>query len=359
MKRNVLLLAAMLTAPILANSGDYTVVEKDNLWNLSGEHLGDPTQWQRIWGENQQINNPDLIHPGDLIRIPNYIGQGRELGDAPINEPVTFSDRVSGLSSGNSQKLEPTSAPTSVTYSSNSSSNHKYLKNTSDLYSNVILRSSPYVLSEDDVSNDEIIPGMGNIEDASQQIYGLNTVVTVVADEGETFVKGERYDFSQSVKYMTHKDKSVNVVRPAGSGVVISTFSDSARIRIVEAWHIIRDGARVEPYRRFPQLSDPEVRTDVDAVEVNLLTRIEESVAVKPYEILILDAGQDMDLNPGDLMSGASIDSEGNVSREATMRGIVLNVNDNSASMIVQEVHNHTGETNFRFKRYGRLIFKQ
>lgn len=49
---------------------DYTIKKGDTLWDISGVELKDPFFWPKIWKENPQIKNPDLIYPGQKLKIP-------------------------------------------------------------------------------------------------------------------------------------------------------------------------------------------------------------------------------------------------------------------------------------------------
>jgi len=47
--------------------------DKDCLWNIAGKIgiYGDPLQWPKIWQANTSvIKNPDIIHPGDKLKLP-------------------------------------------------------------------------------------------------------------------------------------------------------------------------------------------------------------------------------------------------------------------------------------------------
>jgi nucleoid-associated protein YgaU len=47
--------------------------DRDCLWNIAGKEqtYGDPLMWPKIWlANNEQIRNPDLIYPGQVLTIP-------------------------------------------------------------------------------------------------------------------------------------------------------------------------------------------------------------------------------------------------------------------------------------------------
>jgi hypothetical protein len=56
----------------------YTVQTGDTLWNLSQRFLNNPWYWPKIWSYNPQLDNPNWIRPGTVLRF--YPGS-----DAPVD----------------------------------------------------------------------------------------------------------------------------------------------------------------------------------------------------------------------------------------------------------------------------------
>lgn len=73
----------------------YTVEDGDTLWGISSKFLRDPWRWPEVWQGNPQVENPDLIFPGDVLVMTFVDGK-----------PVLKSLRRSRVNS-NTVKLSP------------------------------------------------------------------------------------------------------------------------------------------------------------------------------------------------------------------------------------------------------------
>ncbi|WP_293953036.1 Gmad2 immunoglobulin-like domain-containing protein [uncultured Corynebacterium sp.] len=52
---------------------EYVVKAGDTLGKIAAEHYGDSSLYHRLVVANPSITNPNLIHPGDLIRVPRAL----------------------------------------------------------------------------------------------------------------------------------------------------------------------------------------------------------------------------------------------------------------------------------------------
>jgi len=67
----------------------YTVVKGDTLWGISDKFLRDPWRWPEVWQGNPQVENPDLIFPGDVL-VLTFV-DGRPVLKALRRETVKLS----------------------------------------------------------------------------------------------------------------------------------------------------------------------------------------------------------------------------------------------------------------------------
>lgn len=75
----LLLLSAQISALTLLPDApeQYVVVKGDTLWDISERFTSNPWQWPEIWYINEQIENPHLIFPGDILGLMMIDGQTR------------------------------------------------------------------------------------------------------------------------------------------------------------------------------------------------------------------------------------------------------------------------------------------
>src|SRR5215210_4270608 len=78
--------AGVALSELLPNAPDsYTVKPHDTLWGISGLYLKSPWRWPELWGMNlEQIRNPHLIYPGQVLFLDKTNGRARLRMGAPV-----------------------------------------------------------------------------------------------------------------------------------------------------------------------------------------------------------------------------------------------------------------------------------
>lgn len=72
---------------------EYVVQEGDTLWDIANRFLARPWQWPAIWQANEQIPDPHLIYPGDVISL-EFIGGQPRLTTTRDNSERRLSPRI-------------------------------------------------------------------------------------------------------------------------------------------------------------------------------------------------------------------------------------------------------------------------
>jgi hypothetical protein len=73
----------------------YTVKTRDTLWDISKLFLKSPWRWPELWGMNlEQIRNPHLIYPGQLLYLDTTNGRARLRMGQAVGGTEKLSPRV-------------------------------------------------------------------------------------------------------------------------------------------------------------------------------------------------------------------------------------------------------------------------
>ena len=93
----------------------YVVVPGDTLWDIATRFLKSPWHWPKIWKINEQIANPHLIYPGDVILLRWVDGQPQLTvlrKEQAVDEEPGQVTVVEGTDEGITVGIDETPAPT-------------------------------------------------------------------------------------------------------------------------------------------------------------------------------------------------------------------------------------------------------
>jgi len=121
---------------------EYVVKEGDTLWDLSQKFLDDAWLWPEIWQLNEQIENPHLIYPGDVIGL---VYKGEQV-------KVTVKERSESAPSDGTVVLKPSAriTPISTAIPPIPMSSIASFMTNSRIVKSADLKDAPYVVAGDD-----------------------------------------------------------------------------------------------------------------------------------------------------------------------------------------------------------------
>ncbi|MEM1434958.1 MAG: SdrD B-like domain-containing protein [Pseudomonadota bacterium] len=73
----------------------HRVAPAESLWRIADRYLGSPYRWRELWRLNPQVQIPELIYPGDLIRLPAAVANAAAI-DQRSDVPAPSANPTAG-----------------------------------------------------------------------------------------------------------------------------------------------------------------------------------------------------------------------------------------------------------------------
>ncbi|MCL2843984.1 MAG: LysM peptidoglycan-binding domain-containing protein [Chitinivibrionia bacterium] len=356
------------------NAPNYTVIRGDNLWDLATTHLGDPFMWRRIWEFNRWIADPHWIFPGNMLFIPGIATASvAEQTIVPAAEITLFDtaatlpqisnelERQNRVNSRNAEFLSlfemfryhislEAQIQQPFVYEFNRKGKHVGRARRNSLFrsENGAIRSLGKVVINDG-------------RPLVRQHQNANVKLTISEREAQELVKvGEELGFF--VPRYDIRCKNGVIVVPVALGTVRETDGNSATIFTEQVWGKLSRGAILAPVRDFYSISTSlTYRPLSDSLKIQVAARLRPSAPIKPFEAMFINKGARDGIVMGDHIVLVSEPTRRSVSRRrffepATLEGLVVGVEDGSATVRITSISAMTTADMFNGVRIGRVV---
>ncbi len=278
-----ILLALILAGlpPVFAADGDtlelapghptqYTVVRGDTLWDIAGQFLREPWRWKELWEANPQVQNPDLIYPGDVLSLTYK--DGRPLLGLRRSRDVKLSPQV--RESGHEDAIKPIPL------------DHIY-----------------QFLSEPRVT------GPGELE-AAPYVVSSREAHLVNGPEGRIYVRG--LTEGGATKFSVYRGGVTYRDPDAGDAIigyealhvadaVVERFGDPATLRITRATREVLNGDRLLPHDES-STTDFIPRGPEQTVAGRIIAVVDGVSQIGQYQVVVLSLGSNDGIAPGHVL---------------------------------------------------------
>jgi hypothetical protein len=266
----------------------YVVKEGDTLWDIASVFLQEPWRWPEIWQGNPEVQDPDLIYPGDVLQLVATADGPRILLERAGRQVVRLSPTVR-----ESPLLNPIPTLPRQALQGFLVENRIVDKET--------FESAPYILSS---ATGNLIMGAGHEVFVRGEWPGTETGFDVFR-LGATY----RDDEGELIGQEAIKLGELTVISDEGDGLRRALIVQSDEELKASDRLLPREADRLD-LNYFPR--SPDVA--LDGSIIGLLNN--ESQAAQ-YESVVIDLGLANGLNEGDLLS---ILRKGNVVEDVVAR---------------------------------------
>ena len=243
----------------------YTVVKGDTLWGISERYTDSPWHWPDIWYQNEQIEDPHLIYPGDVIGLIMVDGKMKvavvSRGEASRTVKLTPTARVEPIESAIPTIPMDAVAPFI--------SNNRIVKKSD-------LQNAPYIVS---AGVDRVISGAG------EEVYARGDF-----SEGVATAYGV---FRASTLYRDPKTNEVLGLeaREIGQGEVITQTGNLVKLELTRTRQHVKEGDRLLTTENRTLVTRFQPKTPEDYVEGVIINVPDGVTQIGQYTMVVLNLG--------------------------------------------------------------------
>ncbi len=259
----------------------HTIVPRDTLWDISGKFLENPFKWPKLWRYNSYIKNPDLIYPGNIVRItPN----GVEVIAPGDVDPSTLP--VLSLEPGEEKVVvlqpptEPVVVPPPPAYASDAIPKAGFISDEEIAFAGVLIGP----------------------KDEKVMINERDTVFISFGD-GEDVKPGDRFTIFKSgeaIKHPVSGKKLGNVIEMLGSLTAGEASGEVTTARIDTSFKEIDAGSKL---KRFVEPVTEVVITEAEGpVDGYVVAALEHTEQLADSNIIYIDRGTSDGVATGNVM---------------------------------------------------------
>lgn len=289
---------------------NYTVKEGDTLWDISGMYLSQPWLWPQLWKLNPQVDNPNLIYPGDVLSL-SFDSDGNPVLEVNEDSKVV---KISPDTSAPVAEAEVTASEESTEmsrpegYKKLSPQQRKTMKSTKAVTTLPLKMIRPFLTYEQALSESDINK-LPYVLGANDQVKNsIKEHVLYVRGELELgasygiYRKGKAYidpESEELLGYETILVATAKVFRPGSK-----ENNEPASVQVIDVKQEIRQGDKLLPAAdgqslpAFFVMKKPE--KSIEGVIIDTTSDLRE---FSKWDIVVLNKGLIDDVAPGHMFS--------------------------------------------------------
>ncbi|MEC4684792.1 MAG: LysM peptidoglycan-binding domain-containing protein [Nitrospirota bacterium] len=274
-----LIISLSLLMPLRIMAGEseyveYTVKKGDTLWDITGGKFEDPFLWPNVWKENPTVKNPDLIFPGQHLRLPRYMLQKQINIRLPEEKEVRKEQPVPV------EKIEEKAI--------------------------TIAPRQPFVVDADMIAAsgyiDKVIPGVGKIVATPDErtLIGKDDLVYIKLYNNAVPENGKKFYAERSLGVIRHPSTGEvlgNLIELTGVIEVTGREAGFTKAKVIKSFIEIQKGDPIDNY--YPIESFPLVKGKSPAVSGTVVAARDLRLISGNYDIVYIDRGSVDGVVPG------------------------------------------------------------